>query len=278
LDGNLRFGESSLVPAPVLIESNNSTQDFEEIFSRRAGIRFAASGEDTVSARLVAFSGDAYAFLTESSRTPVVTNLIAGTVEPGYKVPRKTVGEIQVGDVLAFRDGGRRDVIQAVADAQIGGEAPAIREVAARWHKALRDSRLDEGALVRELAGVNCPRTYQTVRAWLTDDAMIGPQTQADLEAIAYALGDHVLLEQVPEIWRAIHRLRSEHLSAGMRLSHVLLERLPERIGQSWKGQARIEIDNTTSAWLVQVETIEDRPEQWPRINVNTILWKTDGA
>jgi hypothetical protein len=277
VDGSARFSEESSVPVPVSIESNNLAQDFEEIFSRRAGIRFAASEEDTVSARLVAFSGDAYAFLTENSRTPVVTSLIAGTVEAGYKVPRRTVGEIQVGDVLAFRDGGRRDVIQAMADVQIGSEAPTMREVAARWHKALRDSQLDEDALVRELAEVNCPRTYQTVRAWLTDDAMIGPQAQGDLEAIAYALGDHVLLEQVPTIWSAIHRLRSEHLSAGMRLSHALLERLPKGIGESWTGQARIEIDNTTSAWLVQVESIEDRSERWSRINVNTILWKTDG-
>jgi hypothetical protein len=273
-----RLDVETLASVAVPVESNNLAQDFEEIFSRRAGIRFAAAEEDTVSARLVAFSGDAYAFLTENSRTPVVTSLIAGTVEPGYKVPRRRVGEIQVGDVLAFRDGGRRDVIQAMADAQIGSDAPTMREVAARWHKALRDSQLDEDALVRELAEVNCPRTYQTVRAWLTDDAMIGPQAQADLEAIAYALGDHALLEQVPQIWSAIHRLRSEHLSAGMRLSHALLERLPKDIGESWTGQARIQIDNTTNAWLVQVESIEDRSEQWSRFNVNTILWKTDGV
>jgi hypothetical protein len=278
VDVNLQFDVEPLVPVPIPVESNNLARDFEEIFSRRAGIRFVAAEEDTVSARLVAFSGDAYAFLTENSRIPVVTSLIVGTVEPGYKVPRRRVGEIEVGDVLAFRDGGRRDVIQAMADAQIGSEAPTIREVAARWHKALRDSQLDEDALVRELAEVNCPRTYQTVRAWLTDDAMIGPQAEADLEAIAYALGDHALLEQVPEIWSAIHRLRSEHLSAGMRLSHALLERLPKDIGESWTGQARIEIDNSTSAWLVQVESIEDRSERWSRFNVNTILWKTDGV
>lgn len=259
-------------------EVDRTPRNLEQVFARRDGIRVAVSGEDSVPARLLVLSGDAYVFLTEAARVPVVTGFILGDLESGRKVPRKTVAEIQVGDILVFRDGGRRDVIQAMADAQMGPDANSLREMAARWHKALRDSGLDENSLVRELTEVNCPRTYQTVRAWLSDDAMIGPQTKEDLEAIAYALADHVLLEQVPEIWRAIQRLRSEHLSAGMRLSEVLLERLPERMINSWTGQARIEIDSSTRAWLLQVESIEDHVEYWSRNNVNTILWKNEGT
>src|SRR5262249_11987632 len=160
----------------------------------------------------------------------------SGIAGENYKIPRRRLDQLRVGDFLIFRDGGRRDVIQALAVAQLGSEAPAIRERAARWHRALRDSELNEAMLMSELDEVNCPRLIQTVRSWLSADSMIGPQTRADLEAIAYAVGDQKLLDQVPDVWEAIKILRSEHLSAGRRLSRILLKSLPERLGQLHEG------------------------------------------
>jgi hypothetical protein len=206
----------------------------------------------------------------------VITDLVSGSAGVNFKVPRRRLTDISVGDVLVFRERGRRDVIHALADVELGVEAPAIRERAARWHRALRNSGLDEASLMAELEEVQCPRTLQTVHGWLVDDSMIGPQSRADLEAIAYAVGDQKLLEEVPAIWNAVHILRGEHLSAGMRLSRILLETLPERLDQIQEGRTRIEIDNTTSAWVVQVESISDRVEMRPRSYVNALLWDTD--
>jgi hypothetical protein len=264
----------SPVDGPVPPEANEfPAYDFEERITRKGMTSVAEPGEEMLPATLVSFVGDAYAFLTETYRLPVITELVAGSAGEGYKVPRKRLEAIRVGDVLAFRDGGRRDVIQALADAQLGPEAPRIRETAARWHQALRASGLDEAALMKELDGVKCARTPQTVRAWLAQDSMIGPQTRQDLEAIAYAIGDENLLKAVPAIWEAIQTLRSEHLSAGMRLSRILLKKLPERIAELREGRTRIEIDNATSAWIVQADSIARQVELRPRSQINTLLW-----
>jgi hypothetical protein len=246
--------------------------DFEEAISRTCVLQPAEPGEDVVPARLVTFSGDSFAFITETLHIPVITELISGEVDDRYKVPILKLKEIRAGDILVFRDGGRRDVIRALADTQLGERAPVLRETAARWQQALRESGLSEAELMSELEGVNCPRTIQTVRSWLTDEAMIGPQSKADLEAIAYALGDQKLLEKVPEIWTAIHLLRGEHLSAGARLSHILLDQLPHYRTQLRGGRTRVEIDNATSAWIVQVENIDERVEPRPRSQINTVL------
>jgi hypothetical protein len=254
----------------------HSQFDLEQRMTRKGMIPVCAAGEETTPARLVGFSGDAYAFLTDSFRIPVITELVSGAAGENYKVPRRSVGDLRPGDVLVFRESGRRDVIQSLADAQLGPEAPAIRERAARWHKALRESGLSEATLMRELEAVNCPRTLQTVRGWLNDDLMIGPQTRADLEAISYAVGNQRLLDDVQSIWDAIHILRGEHLSAGMRLSRILLEKLPERLEEIQEGRTRIEIDNATSAWIVQVESISDQAELRPRSYVNALLWDTE--
>lgn len=272
-DGNLWPEEP--VPAPPAEISDGyglPKYDFEENFNRRGMLPTAAPGEDSVATRLVTFSGDSYAFLTETLRIPVVTDLVSGAASDGYKVPLRKLREIHPGDVLVFRDGGRKDVIRALADAQLGLEAPVLRETAARWHRALQQSGLDEATLIHELEEVNCPRTPQTVHSWLTDDSMIGPQTKADLEAIAYASGNQKLLDETPEIWKAIQVLRGEHLSAGMRLSRILLEKLPQRRAQLGEGKTHIEIDDATSAWIVQVENISDRMELRPRSHTNMVL------
>jgi hypothetical protein len=266
--------EEPVAPLPPDLSVGNdlTAHDFEESFNRGALLPAAEPGEDSVPARLVRFTGDSYAFLTDSLRIPVITELVSGEIGEAYKVPLRKLKEIRPGDIVVFRDGGRKDVIRALADAQLGLEAQNLRETAARWHQALRESGLDEATLIHELEEMNCARTPQTVHSWLTDDSMIGPQTRADLDAIAYALGNQRLLEAAPEIWKAIQVLRSEHLSAGMRLSRILLEKLPERCAQLCEGRTHVEIDNATGAWIVQVENIADRAEPRPRSQINTLL------
>jgi len=264
-----------VTPLPVLSTGLHQV-DLEDRMTRKGLILVVAAGEETVLTTLVSFVGDAYAFLTDTLKVPVITDLTSGTAVVNFKVPRRRLTDISAGDVLVFRERGRRDVIQALADVELGPDAPLIRERAALWHRALRESGLDEARLMTELEAVKCPRTLQTVRGWLADDSMIGPQTKADLEAIAYAVGNEKLLEAVPSIWDAIHLIRGEHLSAGMRLSNILLAKLPEKLDELQEGRTRIEIDNTTSAWIVQVEAIADRAEFRPRSYVNALLWDTD--
>jgi hypothetical protein len=65
-------------------------------------------------------------------------------------------------------------------------------------------------------------------------------------------------------------------LSAGMRLSRILMEKLPERVWEIEEGRTRIEIDNATSAWIVQVESISEQSELRPRSYTNSLLWDND--
>ena len=47
-------------------------------------------------------------------------------------------------------------MIRALADAQLGSEAPVLRDTAARWHQVLRASGLDEATLIHELEEMDC--------------------------------------------------------------------------------------------------------------------------
>lgn len=268
--------ESAPVSDPFPPVKGQPHIDLEERMTRKGMIPVGAEGEERLPATLVSFLGDAYAFLTDTFRVPVITDLVSGVAGAEYEVPRRRLADISVGDILVFRETGRKDVIQALADAQLGPDASAIRERAARWHKALRESGLDEARLMTELEQVNCPRTLQTVRGWLADDSLIGPRTEADLVAIAYAVGSQKLLDQVPSIREAIVVLRAAHQRAGRRLSRILLDKLPERLEEMEEGRTRIEIDNATGAWIVQVESISDHVEMRPRSHINALLWDSE--
>ncbi len=246
---------------------------FEEKIARKGIGRSAAEGEDLVTATYVSFIGDAYAYLTASNKVPVITELVSGRVDESYAIPRRRLEQIKPGDVVVFREGGKRDVIHALADKALGVDAAGIREMAARWQCSLRESKMSEGALFEALVAVGCARGRAAVSNWLHDDSMIGPQLESDLSAIARVIGDQTLLRDASKVWETIRRLKGVHQAAGKRLLHVLLRELPKRIGELRGGRTRIEIENTIGAWIVQVETIAPASEPCPRSHVNSLLW-----
>jgi hypothetical protein len=250
--------------------------DFEERIVRRGISRPAAAGEEMVATRLVTFLGDAYAFLTKSCKLPVITELVSGGVREGYAIPRRVLEAIHVDDVLVFREGGRRDVIHALADSALGVKATQIRFLAAHWQRALRESGLSDTELLDALQRVGCNRSLGVVRYWLADESMIGPQNETDVTAIAQATSNDELMRDAARTWQAIRVLRGEHQSAGMRLLHVLLRELPGRVGELRDGRTHIEIENTIGAWIVQVESIAEHVEARPRSQINTLLWDED--
>ncbi len=233
----------------------------------------AMEGEEMVPTTFVTFVGDAYCFLTATCKLPVVTELVSGRAGDSYAIPRCRLEDIHVDDVLVFREGGRRDVIQALADSALGSNAAKIRSIAAEWQRALRESQLSETEVMQALARVGCNRRRQVVRYWLEDGSIIGPQNESDITAIAQATGDESLRCDARRVWQVIRTLRSAHHSAGMRLLTVLLHELPRRVGELRHGGSHIEIENAIGAWIVQVESIAERPEPRPRSQINTLLW-----
>ncbi len=260
--------------APVSGEFHISSFE-EKITGKGKGIaQPAVDGEDDlVAATFVSFVGDAYAYLTASNKVPVITELVSGRGDESYTIPRRRIEQIKPGEVVVFREGGKRDVIHALADERMGDKAMGIRALAAQWQHSLRESNLSEAELYESLVAAGCSRGEAAVRNWLYDESMIGPQSESDVTAIARATGDETLLRNVSRVWQAMQNLKGQHQAAGRRLLHVLLRELPNRVGELVGGRTRIEIENTIGAWIVQVESIAPAPVQCPRSQVNSLLW-----
>lgn len=241
-------------------------------------------GEETEAARLVEFSGDHFAFLSESCRLPLVNELMlsSGTATSTASarksdLPQKRSGELTVGDYVVFRQGAAGNVIRDIADLSLRRAGLNLaRGLSGLWKVALREwvEREKECAaqagesssrlvMIRRLQKAGIDRCEQTIGEWLERGRVIGPRDPEEtLAIIADVTGHEELKRRLPEVVYAISRVHSAHLTAADYLARTLLERLPGYLAKNvdantfLEGVLEIEIEGVGAAVVVRVEEI----------------------
>lgn len=244
---------------------------------RKGGTVSSLITEETIAAKYVGFRGDSYAYITEAHKLPIVTDLLVAQEGTRQKTPMKEIEQVRVGDFAVFRDGGDRDVIQVIADQQLqrnGHDAAALRKRANLWVETLRSTGLQAEQILVGLMKFGPRKNLFTIRNWLSNDSIIGPGLRTDLDSIAKLTESQELEGSKEEVWAAIKQIRGAHLSAGMWLTGVLLQKLPSCLGEIEENGTKINIEDVVTAWVVQVEDISPQFEQFPRSSVNHLLWE----
>jgi hypothetical protein len=189
----------------------------------------------------------------------------------GLQIGRAQVEELHLGDRLLFRDVGDTDVLAMIAEVMFPDYAD-VRRTAGRWRMALKEMGLTPNGTYRQLKRFGLVREEATVRGWLLDPSRIGPQEEKDLVIIADAARDEELRRDAPRIWKAITDVRGAHLSAGTKLTDILLAELPASLGSMHDEEFRIQL-SLGELWVVQVEDIGTQTEQRAVSIVNRLLW-----
>jgi hypothetical protein len=245
--------------------------------NRKGSAAIPTQAPDTVPARYASFVGITYAFLTETHRVVVVTDLASVHGRTKQRLPEKTVVELRQGDFIVFPESGDRELIQEKADQLLGSDAPRLRKTAHVWKEALWASSLKPAQFLNHARDLGRPRHIMTIRNWFADSSQIGPGTgnedlTEDLELISLVTDHEPLKTQMQKTIEAIRTLRSAHLSAGVRLRDILVQRLPEVIGRIEEEGSEVDLGELGSAWIVQVESIAATTEPRGRGEVNRLL------
>lgn len=240
--------------------------------------------EEVSRAKLVVFAGDRFAFLTESHRLPVVTDVMKekGSEE---EFPRKDVSQLQAGDYVLFQES-NRDIIREIADKGLvkAGQSN-LRQVAGLWRESLRDAyrRIPDGlaGLVALLQSAGCRRHPVTIRNWVFDEDQIGPGMMSDLQRIAKATGSTSLTDRLDEVKGAISRVRGAHREASAHIRNRLLASLPEivggkRLSDYANGSMVLNLDEFGQVAILRIEEIGDDWEEIPATSVNRLLSEED--
>jgi hypothetical protein len=172
-----------------------------------------------------------------------------------------------------FRESGDSDIIRFLAEDEIGKPAyEKLRSAAGRWRTSLRKLGPDPRTVWERLRRVGFSRHVQTVRSWLVDEGRICPQDIEDVRKIAHAAQDAELLGLVPDVERARDRLISLHISAGSRLTELLLRELPKKISLLGRGETELDL-GVGKVWIVRTEEIDRSPSLQRHSQVNRLLW-----
>jgi len=285
------FGDEASTDGDLAPETTESTPTVDDIWGFEQRLRTVRKGAaalpsragEIVPARYVSFVGSSYAFLTETHRVVVVTALLSTKGRMKQHLPEQTVGALRPGDFIVFPESGDRELIHEKADQLLGNEAHLLRMTARLWKAALWSSKLTPAEFLKEARELGRPRHIATIRNWFADTSQIGPgagneDLSEDLELIALVTGYEPLKSEIPRVIEVVKTLRGAHLSAGVRLRDVLLERLPEVIGQVEAEGSLVDLGDLGSAWVVQLESVAISAEPRGRGEVNRLMWERASA
>ncbi|MFC1680349.1 DrmE family protein [Pseudomonadota bacterium] len=222
------------LPPAVTDDSDDILGTEKRLDSIRKGSPASNVGErEAREGRYISFAGRTFVYMTRTYKIPVVTGLINGTQGTDERIPLEVVDNLKVGDFVLFRssDGSQKDLIRQIAEHIEGvGKYNAMRSVSEEWKEILHSLGANARAIENRLYAAGVERTGQVIRGWLIDDAKIGPGRYEDLKTIADCSNDAAFASNVDQVWKAIKYVRGAHMSAGMKLSKLLVEHLPGQL------------------------------------------------
>lgn len=236
----------------------------------------------TEKVKLLEFSNNQFAFFTESHQVLVLTKLIAGKLEK-KEIPRKTINELKVGDIVLFRDSDK-DLIREIADKGLEEKGLShFLELSASWKKTLHElySNLDFdfNRLYELLLRAGSRRHPTTIRSWLFSDHIIGPADYNDIKFIAEASKNEKLLTNFEKIKEAITAVRGAHLQASAYLTRKLLAKLPQIINEEsdyrdsfQNGPIILDLEDFGQIKILQIEEIGDEWIEVDKSFVNHLI------
>ena len=286
---------------PVDPDKDFDISEFElqlRLQRRTAFVNAVSPGEATTEAIPVDLSEDRFAFLTKSFKVAVVNDLLSGKATEADEIPRKTVAELKTGDYVIFREGAESDLIREIADRGLEKAGKKnLLQVAGIWKQALRNFEKKAGRLVSDmlkkksgeycqgdassvvayiLKEKGCNRHPQTIRNWLTNDDLIGPRSEKDLQIIADTTGDTELKSRLQDVRFAIKEVRGAHLQASRFLARKLIESLPDYLKSSTTQTMTVEIEGIGNAVVAQVEYVAEEPITISTAKVNRLFMEAE--
>lgn len=233
----------------------------------------ASEGDDSRPARLVQFYGGCHALLTDWAELHKLTPVIDDPYGHTSKLLTVSIGDLSRDDAVLFRASGNKEFIRLIAEDELGVEEyHQVRAVAEAWRDTLRTLGSDPIDVQRHLASHGLNRTMTTIAAWLDSPHRIGPQNFNDLEVIARAADDTDLLAQIPDVQRAISRIRGAHIAAGKELTEILLKELSEQPYDFDDEPLWLDLQYAT-AWVVRVHDVHRVRQEYSSSLVNRLIW-----
>jgi hypothetical protein len=235
---------------------------------QRRPVPIRKPGEEVVQARYMKFCGTSWASFTEEHE---ILAVLAGAATTS-RVVEMEVSDLAAGTRIIVRESGDKDVIREMAEREVGESSyVSLRNRAALWKRAIRQSNCGPREIQRRLARVGINRSLAAIGGWLHSESRIGPRSGADVLGIAEAFPLQGVNERAwQDCIAAISDVRGLHLSVGARLTGILATQCQTVLIDAAEHEQRVELDFGV-VWIVQIAEIDDGFSEWPISSVNRI-------
>lgn len=274
---------------------------FEELFSANTGIemvdessfdilefelkldniqysKYAAKENifESCRAKRIDFENNTFIFATETHKFIVINKLLDPARE-NSNIDNKRFDALKSGDIIAFINTDRDILAEIVERQALKQEYDEIKSWIDLWKNLLwnkyAELNYDFKMLVKCLQSYGCKRHDVTIRIWLNDENMIGPEDDSDLKIIALMTDSYKMNSNIENIRSSIRQMTSWRMRASDFIRDKIKTKLMKIADRSLINSS-VEIPELGQIAVLKVNELKREMEEIDKKYVNRLLVK----
>jgi hypothetical protein len=231
---------------------------------------------DSCKAKRIDFENNTFIYASESHKFLVINELIDSS-KSKPNIHGRRVDYLHTGDVIAFINTDRDVLVELVEKMTKPHELAAIKRWTELWKSLLRDYyssvEIDFKKVVDGLRKYNCKKHPLTIRNWLQDDNLIGPENDEDLISIAQLTKSNELYDNISTVRKAISQMVGWRMKASDLVREKIKSKLLE-ISQRGDITYSIEIPELGRVEILKVSEIQKDAKEIDKRFIHHLLVK----
>jgi hypothetical protein len=262
------------------VNTINETIDITEfelsIDTAQYSIYKARNNAESVRARRIDLENNRFIYATDSHKFILINEFRT----PGKKDPAiiyKKPDSMHPGDVIAFINTERDILVDLVRKSARPEQFAAVKQFTDLWKTLLREYYVSIGSdhkrIVAELRNYGCLRHEATIRTWLQDENLIGPDDDADLICIAQLTGSDTLRKDLGAVRKAIDQMIKWRFQASELVREKIKENLASITNQTLIDTS-VDIPDLGKVTFLKVTELKKETESIDKKYVHKLLTK----
>jgi len=226
-------------------------------------------------ARLITFAGgEGHSWFTEGHKVYVLDDLI---LRDKNVIHKRSVEELEEGNLVLFRDHGDKDFLRMIAKEELGDREYEVNLSRSReWKEALKSLGKETKEINLALNKLGLIKNESTVSQWLHNEDLIGPRdAKKDIGLIMSSVGGGGGYSRAEDIVKSVEIIRRSHLSAGFKLTEYLIEELktnPPNLDLNIN-----QVDLTMGkVFIAEIELIDEESREIGISSINRLIYSED--
>lgn len=281
--GDIRYAFEDLFLSDQLIQQPEEREvdiyDFELKIENSQYSKYILKGNasESVKAQRVDFGNNTFVYATESHKFLVINDLLY-SMNTNPVIHHRKIENLRIGDIIALINTDRDILVDMVRNSANSVDYGKVNKWIEMWKELLEKKYAsldyDFRALVNTMRSYGCNRHEATIRTWLNDENMIGPEDDSDLKVIAYMSNSELLQQNIHEARNAINIMTSWRMRAADMIRDRIKNKLLEIANTTDIINSSIEIQDLGRVEFLKVIEIKNKSEDIDRRVIHRLISK----